>query len=163
MYEKQHFILKRWVNKLPLKNCSQTFSRKTRKGYWKAFELLLIEEGWIWTSLLPSNQTVRPLFAELEDWLRPLRAAATMPCSPAATLGYKPAHSIACKGILRDLCTKKWSDICTCTFSTSLLYHFYFLLRIGQKIWWVLHTYMAQHRDWSLYWISDINSIVEIS
>lgn len=89
------------------KNYSQTFSRKTRKGYWNPFELLLIEEGWIWTSLLPSNQTVRPEFAVLEDCLRLLRAAATMPCSPAATLGYKPAHSIAYKCAFRDLVMKE--------------------------------------------------------
>lgn len=91
------FYLKKRLD-IIIENCSQTFSRKTRKGYWNAFKLLLMEDGWIWTSLLWSYQTIRPVFPELEDCLRLPRAVATMPCSLAATLGYKPAHSIACKG-----------------------------------------------------------------
>lgn len=67
----------------------------------------MIDEGWIWTSLLPSNQTVWREFAELEDCLMLLRAAATMPCSPAATLGYKPAHSIAYRSALRAFLWQK--------------------------------------------------------
>lgn len=79
----------------------QTFSRKTRKGYWNAFKLLLIEEGCMWTSLLPSYHTGRPSVAGPTDCLRLPRATAVMPCSVAATLGYKPAHSIACKSTSR--------------------------------------------------------------
>lgn len=94
---------------------SYTFSRKTRNGCWNAFKLLLIEEGCIWTSLLPSYQTVRSVFTELEDCLRLLRTVATMPWSLAATLGYRPAHRIACKGNLKNLqrINNKWNNIST--------------------------------------------------
>lgn len=86
------------VNKVDSKdNSAQTFSRKMRKGYRNSFKLLLIEEGCMLTSLLPSNQIGRSLVARPADCLRLLRVASAMPFSVAATLGYKPAHNIACK------------------------------------------------------------------
>lgn len=87
---------------LPWAESAHTFSRKTRNGCWNSFKLLLIEEGCIWTSLLPSYQIGWPFTEELLDFLRLLRTAPAMPCSVAATLGYKPAHNIACKSAFRS-------------------------------------------------------------
>lgn len=73
----------------------QTFSRKTRNGYWKAFKSELIEEGWMWTSRLPSYHAGL-LFAEtFALCFRFPRAVAEMPSSLADTLGYRPAHNMA--------------------------------------------------------------------
>lgn len=79
----------------------QTFSRKTRNGYWKCFKLWLIEEGCMWTSLLLSYHTARPFVEVLAFCLRVLTADPIMPSSVAATFGYKPAHIIACKRFSR--------------------------------------------------------------
>lgn len=84
-----------------LNHIKETFSRKTRKGCWNSFKLLLMEEGCMWTSLLPSYQTWCPLVDRPENCLRLPRATSTMPFSVAATLGYKPAHKIACKSTFR--------------------------------------------------------------
>jgi hypothetical protein len=92
--KKKRELINHWIK-------VQTFSRKTRKGYWNAFKLPLIEEGCMWTSLLPSYHTGRPSVAGPTDCLRLPRVTPVMPCSVAATLGYKPAHSIACKGTSR--------------------------------------------------------------
>lgn len=95
---------------------SETFSRKTRKGYRNSFQLLLIDDGWMWTSLLPSYQLGWPLLVRPADCLRLPRATPAMPFSVAATFGYKPAHNIACN--MQPQCELLDSDLVEYVYST---------------------------------------------